>query len=228
MQFCWLLFSIGLTYFVAIFIVYCFRNALQQEKKNRQATKGIDSRRLKESCWCSCFGWYTSECCCKGESCYSHDIRAILQEIRATSDTICRPVYATTQIFTDEEERILSDYLLRATKLHYSLSWKTTQPIHKTMSKLILTDYINVANRGTNLETGNQPIRVMLSLESDDKPSFRKEHLKFEIFVVVQLKGTKTVFHYIVRVESYPWLRAKLKFSTLKLKKIQKDGNKME
>src|SRR6218665_743461 len=52
-------------------------------------------------------------------------IRAILQEIRATSDTICRPVYTTTQIFTDlEEERILSDYLLRATKLHYSLFWK--------------------------------------------------------------------------------------------------------
>ena len=71
------------------------------------------------------------------------------------------------------------------------------------MSKLILTDYINVANRGTNLETGNQPIRVMLSLESDDKPSFRKEHLKFEGFVVVQLKGTKSVFHYIVRVENY-------------------------
>src|SRR6218665_1346041 len=52
---------------------------------------------------------------------------------------------------------------LRVTKLHYSLSWKTTQLIHKTMSKLILTDYINVANGGTNVETGNQPIRVMLS-----------------------------------------------------------------
>src|SRR6218665_1401325 len=196
-------------------MIICFRDALPQENKNRQATKGIDSRRLNESCWCSCFGWKTSERCCKGEWCYSHDIRAILQEIRATSDTICRPVYATTQIFTDEEERILSDYLLRATKLHYSLSWKTTRPIQKTMSKLILIDYINVANGETELE-------------SDDKPSFRKEHLKFEGFVVVQLKGTKTVFHYIVRVENYPWLRAKLKFSTLKLKKIQKEGNKIE
>src|SRR6218665_1453907 len=68
-----------------------------------------------------------------------------------------------TQIFTVEEESILSDYLLRGTKLHYSLSWKTTQPIHKTMSKLILTDYISVANGGTNVETGNQSIRVMLS-----------------------------------------------------------------
>src|SRR6218665_1879768 len=144
-------------------MIICFRNALQQEKKNRQATKGIDSRRLKESCWCSCFGWQTSERCCKGEWCYSHDIRAILQEIRAISDTICRPVYATTQIFTDEEEGMLSDYLLRATKLHYGLSWKTSRPIQKTMSKLILTDYINVANGGTNVETGNQPIWVTLS-----------------------------------------------------------------
>ena len=123
---------------------------------------------------------------------------------------------------------MLSDYLLRATKIHYALSWKTTRPIQKTMQKLILTDYINVANggtnvetgNGTNVETGNQPIRVTLSqksdLESDDKPSFRKEHSKFEGFMVVQLKGTKTVFHYIVRVENYSWLRAKLKLSTLK------------
>ena len=27
-------------------MIICFRNALQQENKNRQATKGIDSRRL--------------------------------------------------------------------------------------------------------------------------------------------------------------------------------------
>src|SRR6218665_1326011 len=33
----------------------------------------------------------------------------------------------------------------------------------KNMSKLILTDYINVLNRGTNVETGNQPIWVTLS-----------------------------------------------------------------
>src|SRR6218665_2756979 len=33
----------------------------------------------------------------------------------------------------------------------------------KNMSKLILTDYINVANRGTNVETGHQPIWVTLS-----------------------------------------------------------------
>src|SRR6218665_1672012 len=114
-------------------MIICFRNALQQEKKNRQATKGIDSRRLKESCWCSCFGWQTSERCCKGEWCYSHDIRAIRQEIRArpTSYTICRPVYATTQIFTDEEERTLADYLLRATKLHYGFSLKTTRSSKK-------------------------------------------------------------------------------------------------
>src|SRR6218665_1474369 len=144
-------------------MIICLRDALPQEKKNRQTTKGIDSRKLNDSCWCSCFGWKTIERCYKGEWCYSHDIRAILQEIRATSDTICRPVYATTQIFTVEEERILSDYHLRVTKLHYSLSWKTTQPIHKTMSKLILTDYINVANGGTNVESGNQPILVMLS-----------------------------------------------------------------
>src|SRR6218665_1525591 len=98
-------------------MIICFREVLPQEKKSRLATKGIDSIILNESCWCSCFGWETSERCCKGEWCYSHAIRAIRQEIRATSDTICRPVYATTQIFTDEEERMLSDCLLRATKL---------------------------------------------------------------------------------------------------------------
>src|SRR6218665_2827275 len=68
------------------------------------------------------------------------------------------------------------------------------------------SDYINVANRGTNVETGNQPIRVTLSyksyLEGDDESSFRKEHFKSEGVVVVHLKGTKTVFHYIVRVEN--------------------------
>src|SRR6218665_145021 len=38
------------------------------------------------------------------------------------------------------------------------------QPGHpKNMSKLILTAYINVANKGTNVETGHQPIRVTLS-----------------------------------------------------------------
>src|SRR6218665_3183398 len=93
----------------------------------------------------------------------------------------------------------------------------------KNMSKLILTDYINVANRGTNVKTGHQPIWVTLSyksdLESDNESSFRKEHLKSEGFVVVQLKGTKTVLHYIVRVENYPWLRAKLKLSILEFKK---------
>src|SRR6218665_1564434 len=30
-------------------MIICFRDALPQEKKNRQATKGIDSRRLNES-----------------------------------------------------------------------------------------------------------------------------------------------------------------------------------
>src|SRR6218665_1815730 len=40
-------------------------------------------------------------------------------------------IYATTQIFTDEDERTLSDYLLRATKLHYGFSWKTTRPSKK-------------------------------------------------------------------------------------------------
>src|SRR6218665_477448 len=95
---------------------------------------------------------------------YGKPVNAVARESGVTtSDTICRPVYATTQIFTDEEERMLSDYLLRVTKLHYGLSWETTRPIQKTMSKLILTDYINVANGGTNVETGNQPIRVTLS-----------------------------------------------------------------
>src|SRR6218665_1677611 len=49
---------------------------------------------------------------------------------------LCRPVYATTQIFKDEEERTLSDYVLRATKLHYGFSWKTTMPIQKTPRNL--------------------------------------------------------------------------------------------
>src|SRR6218665_2781506 len=131
-------------------------------KTDRPPRKLIPEDSKKAAGAASCFGWKTSERCCKGEWCYSHALKAIFQEIRATSDTICRPVYPTTQIFTDEEERILSDYLLRATKLHYSLSWKTTRPIQKTMSKLILTDYINVANGGTNVESGNQPILVML------------------------------------------------------------------
>src|SRR6218665_2550871 len=38
---------------------------------------------------------------------------------------------------------------------------KTVHP--KNMSKLILTANINVANKGTNVETGHQPIRDMLS-----------------------------------------------------------------
>src|SRR6218665_671863 len=102
-------------------------------------------------------------------------------------------------------------------------------PAHpKNMSKLILTDYINVASRGTNVKTGHQPIWVTLSwksdLESDNESSFRKEHLKSEGFVVVQLKGTKTVFHYIVQVENYPLLRAKLKLSALKLKQNTERG----
>ena len=74
--------------------------------------------------------------------------------------------------------------------------------IQKSMSKHILTAYINVANKGNNVETGHHPIRVTLSkksdLESDDKSSF----LKSEGFVVVQRKGTKNVFHYIARVKN--------------------------
>ena len=35
-------------------MIICFRDALPQENKNRQATKGNNSRRLNESCWCSC------------------------------------------------------------------------------------------------------------------------------------------------------------------------------
>src|SRR6218665_3325362 len=56
--------------------------------------------------------------------------------------------------------------------------------IQKNMSKRILTAYINVANKGTNVETGHQPIRVTLALkydlESDDEHSLRKEHLPSE------------------------------------------------
>src|SRR6218665_2165640 len=144
-------------------MIICFREVLPQEKKSRLATKGIDSIILNESCWCSCFGWETSERCCKGEWCYSHDIRATRQEIRATSDTICRPVYATTQIFTDEEERTLSERLsFTRDKASLRLFLENNPAIQKNMSKHILTAYINVAKKGNNVETGHQPIWVTL------------------------------------------------------------------
>ena len=135
----------------------------KKRKPDRPPKELIPEYSMKTSGAAVLDGKPVNERCCKRVWCYSHDIRAIRQQIRATSDTICRPVYATNQISTDEEERTLSDYLLCATKLHYGLSWKTTRPIQKNMSKLILTDYINVANRGTNVKSGHQPIWVTLS-----------------------------------------------------------------
>src|SRR6218665_2600818 len=60
------------------------------------------------------------------------------QYVRKSELLHTRSVYQfmPTQIFTDENERTLSDYLLRATKLHYGLSWKITWPIKKTCRNL--------------------------------------------------------------------------------------------
>ena len=48
-------------------------------------------------------------------------------------------------------------------KASLRLILETTRPIPKNMLKLILTDYITVTNRGSIVETGHQPFRVMLS-----------------------------------------------------------------
>ena len=41
---------------------------------------------------------------------------------RSNPNTVCKPNFVTIQIFSNEEETSLSDYLLKASKLHYGLS----------------------------------------------------------------------------------------------------------
>src|SRR6218665_1356701 len=45
-----------------------------------------------------------------------------VRKMEVNPDTICRPNFVTKQVFTHEEEKALSDYLLRAAKLHYGFS----------------------------------------------------------------------------------------------------------
>jgi hypothetical protein len=54
-------------------------------------------------------------------------LKRYVRKMRINPQTVCKPNYVTKQIFTDSEEKALSDYLLMASKLHYGLSTKTTR-----------------------------------------------------------------------------------------------------
>jgi len=56
-------------------------------------------------------------------------LKRYVRKTRANPDTVCRPNYVTQQVFNDEQEKALSDYLLHASNLHYGLSTKTTRKL---------------------------------------------------------------------------------------------------
>lgn len=56
-------------------------------------------------------------------------LKRYVRKCRVDPNTICKPCYVTKQLFTDEEEKELSDYLQHASKLHYGLSTKTTRKL---------------------------------------------------------------------------------------------------
>ncbi|XP_065650696.1 uncharacterized protein LOC136078812 [Hydra vulgaris] len=56
-------------------------------------------------------------------------LKRYVRKCQLNPSTVCKPNFITMQIFTNKEETSLSDYLLRASKLHYGLSTKTTQKL---------------------------------------------------------------------------------------------------
>ena len=56
-------------------------------------------------------------------------LKSYVKKTRANPNMLCRPYYVIKQIFTNEKEKSLSEYLLRAAKLHYGLSTKTTRKL---------------------------------------------------------------------------------------------------
>src|SRR6218665_191051 len=144
-------------------MIICFRNALQQEKKTDRPPRELIPEDSKKSAGAAVLD--------------VKQVNAVTRESGVTLTTLEQYFRKSELLQTPSVDQFMPQLKFSqlkkrgfcpiifygVTKLHYSLSWKTTQPIHKTMSKLILTDYINVANGGTNVETGNQSIRVMLS-----------------------------------------------------------------
>lgn len=56
-------------------------------------------------------------------------LKRYVRKTRINADTACKPSYVTKQIFNVSEEKVLADYLLKASKLHYGLSTKTSRKL---------------------------------------------------------------------------------------------------
>src|SRR6218665_3120223 len=116
-------------------MLICFRDALPQEKKktDRPPRELIPEDSMKAAGAAVLDGKPVNAVAREsGATHMTLEQYVSKSELLQTPYIVCRPVYATTQIFTDEEERTLSNYLLRATKLHYGFSWKTTRPSKET------------------------------------------------------------------------------------------------
>ncbi|XP_047127700.1 uncharacterized protein LOC105844004 [Hydra vulgaris] len=87
------------------------------------------------------------------------------------------------QIFTNEEETSLSDYLLRASKLHYGLSTKTTpKPVYEfamTLSKRIPKSWKSLQIAGKQWLRSFMLRRNELSLRNPEATNVRLQH-KFQ------------------------------------------------
>nr|XP_047132477.1 MFS-type transporter clz9-like [Hydra vulgaris] len=66
---------------------------------------------------------------CKERGINLMTLKRYVRKCQLNPNTVCKPKFITMQIFTNEEETSLSDYLLRASKLHYGLSTKTTRKL---------------------------------------------------------------------------------------------------
>ncbi len=56
-------------------------------------------------------------------------LKRYVRKTRIDPNTMCKPNYVTKLIFTEKEEQDLTEYLLKAAKLHYRLSTKTTRKL---------------------------------------------------------------------------------------------------
>src|SRR6218665_1633755 len=122
-------------------MIICFRDALQQENKNRQATKGIDSRRLKESCWCSCLD--------------GKPVNAVARENGVTLMTLEQYFRKSELLQTPSVDQFIPQLkfsqmkkrefcpIIFYVRQNFTTAYLGKQPSpSKNMSKLILTDYM--------------------------------------------------------------------------------------
>ena len=97
-------------------------------------------------------------------------LKRYVRKCRSNPNTVCKTNFVIIQIFSNKVETSSSDYLLKASKLHYGFSTKTTQKLAyefaMTLSKCILKSWNSSQNAWKQWLCGFLLCRKELSLRN--------------------------------------------------------------